>query len=148
MNKDLEHLRWLSTGFYVYAALTALLACFPFIHLFIGIGLVSGSFEDGKNQPPPLFVGWMFIGVALIFILSGFALAICNLLAAKYLKQQSKYTFCFVMAVINCMFAPLGTLLGVFTIIVLLRDSVKTLFNGGFAPQGFNRTGFNPPDWK
>jgi hypothetical protein len=147
MNKDLEHLRWLSIGFYVYAALTALFACFPFIHLFIGIAMVTGSFESEKN-PPPAAVGWIFIGAASIFILMGFALAICSFLAGKYLKQQTKYTFCFVMAVINCMFAPLGTLLGIFTIIVLLRDSVKPLFNGGYSPQSFNQTGFNPPDWK
>jgi hypothetical protein len=147
MNKDLEHLRWLSIGFYVYAGIIALFACLPFIHLFFGIAMLSGAFEGEKNPPPPI-VGWMFIAVALIFILSGFALAICNLLAGNYLRRHTKHTFCFVIGVLNCMFMPLGTLLGVFTIIVLLRDSVKALFEGGYAPQNFNQTGFNPPDWK
>lgn len=142
MNKDYEHLKWLSVGFYVYAGLTALFACFPFIHLFVGIAMVSGSFDDGKNPPPPFF-GWFFIGIASVFILLGFALAICNFLAGKYLKQQTKYTFCFVIAVINCMFAPLGTILGIFTIIVLLRDSVKALFEG----QNFSQFN-NPPNWQ
>jgi hypothetical protein len=32
------------------------------------------------------------------------------------------------MAGINCIFIPIGTVLGVFTIIVLTRDSVKELF--------------------
>ncbi len=143
MNKDLEHLGWLSVSFYVYAGLTALFACFPFIHLFIGIAMVSGSFEQ-ENNPPPAAFGWFFIGIASIFILLGFTLAVCNLLAGKYLKQQTKYTFCFVFAAINCMFAPLGTVLGVFTIIVLLRDSVKAMFNG---QQNFSQFSA-PPNWQ
>ncbi len=143
MNKDYEHLKWLSISFYVYAGLTALFACFPFIHLFIGIAMVSGSFEQGNNPPPAAF-GWFFIGIASIFILLGFTLAVFNILAGKYLKQQTKYTFCFVIAVINCMFAPLGTVLGVFTIIVLLRDSVKAMFNG---QQNFSQFS-TPPNWQ
>lgn len=139
MNKDSEHLKWLSISFYVYAGLTAFISLFPFIHLSIGIAMVSGAFENGVDAPPP-FVGWMFIGIASVFILSGFALAVCSFLAGKYLKQQKNYTFCFVIAVISCMFAPLGTVLGVFTIIVLLRDSVKALFNGQTFSQFDNQT--------
>lgn len=142
MNNDYEHLKWLSIGFFVYAGLTALFACFPFIHLFVGIAMVSGSFDDGKNAPPAAF-GWFFIGIASVAILLGFTLAVCNFLAGKYLKQQTHYTFCFVIAVINCMFAPFGTVLGVFTIIVLLRESVKTLFKG----QNFSEFN-NPPNWQ
>ena len=131
MNQDLEHLKWLSISFYVYAGLTALFSCIPFIHLSIGIAMVTGSFGDDVKAPPQAF-GWFFIGIASIFILLGFTLAVCNFLAGKYLKQQKNYTFCFVIAVISCMFAPLGTVLGVFTIIVLLRESVKGLFNGQY----------------
>jgi hypothetical protein len=32
------------------------------------------------------------------------------------------------MAGVECLFMPVGTVLGVFTIIVLVRDSVKELF--------------------
>lgn len=142
MNKDLEHLRWLSIGFYVNAGISTLFALIPFIHLFIGIAMVSGSFENEKNPPPPFF-GWMFIGLAVFFITAGLALAICNFLAGRFLKRQTKYTFCFVLAIINCFFAPFGTVLGVFAIIVLLQDSVKALFNNRNFSQ-FN----NPPNWQ
>ncbi len=144
MNKDLERLRWLSIGFYVNAAISLVFALFPFIHLFIGIAAVTGKLDDGKNSPP-LFFGWLFIGVASFFIVTGFALAICNFLAARFLKRQTKYMFCFVMSCVNCMFAPLGTVLGIFAIIVLARDSVKALFNGG----GYDSAQFNnPPNWQ
>jgi hypothetical protein len=142
MNKDLEHLKWLSIGFYIYAGLTALFACFPIIHLVIGIAMITGQMEEGNNPAPQLF-GWFFAGFASLFILIGWALAIASFFAGKYLKQQKNHTFIFVMAIINCMFAPLGTVLGIFTIIVLLRDSVKQIFNEkSYSP------GYNPPDWK
>jgi hypothetical protein len=43
----------------------------------------------------------------------------------------SDYTICFVMACGECMFMPFGTVLGVFTILVLNRQSVKGLFAPG-----------------
>jgi len=36
--------------------------------------------------------------------------------------------FCLVMAGVECIFTPFGTVLGVLTIIVLVRPSVKELF--------------------
>lgn len=143
MNKDLEHLKYLSIGFYVYAGLTALFSCFPFIHMAMGIAMVSGAFNQGSNPPPPAF-GWFFIGIAATVILIGWGLSIALFLAGKFLKQQKRYTFCLVMAAISCLFAPLGTVLGVFTIIVLVRDSVKNLFNG----QTYTNFSNVPPNWQ
>ncbi len=142
MNKDYENLKMLSIGFYVYAGITALFACFPFIHLFVGIAMVSGSFDNGRDAPPAAF-GWFFIGIAAVVILMGFTLAICSFFAGKYIKEQKKFTFCFVIAAVNCMFVPFGTLLGVFTIIVLSRDTVKALFN----KHNFSQFS-SPPNWQ
>ncbi len=36
--------------------------------------------------------------------------------------------FCLVVAGVECAFMPFGTVLGVFTIAVLMRESVKELF--------------------
>jgi hypothetical protein len=36
--------------------------------------------------------------------------------------------YCLVVAGIECIFMPFGTVLGVFTIIVLMRPSVRNLF--------------------
>src|SRR6266496_1341209 len=54
--------------------------------------------------------------------------AICILIAGRSLAKHTRYWFAFVMACIECLFIPFGTILGVFTIIVLSRESVKTLF--------------------
>ncbi len=128
MNKDAEHLRYLSIGFYIYAGLTALVSLFPVIHVVIGIMIATGSFSGGKGEPPPAFMGYIFAGVGGTIIILGLSLAVLNFLTGRFLARRTRYVFCFVMAGLNCMFAPIGTLLGVFTIIVLLRDPVKEMF--------------------
>lgn len=127
MSQDLEHLRLLSIFHYVVAGLAALFACFPIFHLVTGIAMVSGAFEDEFGGPPAMF-GWMFIAFAAIFIIFGWAFAIALFLAGRSLAQRKHYLFCLVMAGISCIFTPFGTVLGIFTIIVLMRPSVKELF--------------------
>jgi hypothetical protein len=124
---DEKHLDQLAMGFKIYAAITAVFSCIPFFHLFLGIMMVTGGLDGGTN-PPPAFVGWMFIVIAVVFITLGWAMAACNFYAGRFLKERRNHTFCFVMSCINCMSMPLGTILGVFGIIVLSRDSVKQLF--------------------
>ena len=125
MNQDLDHLKLLSIFHYIVAALFALCACFPLIHFFMGLAMV---FDWGDMGDAPGFVGWLLMAFATVFILCGWALAVCLALAGKYLSERTHYTYCFVMACIACVFAPFGTVLGVFTLLVLVRDSVKRLF--------------------
>lgn len=139
MNQDQEHLRLLSIFHYVVGGITALFACFPLIHLAVGIAVVSGMFpvrpgEEGMN----LLFGWFFIVIASALILIGWTLAVAILLAGKFLAQRTHYMYCFVVAAIECILMPFGTVLGVFTILVLNRPSVKALFQseGAFQGQG------------
>ena len=134
MNQDEQHLRLLSIFHYVVGGMNALAACIPFIHLALGIALVSGAFPDQPgHQGPPPFLGWLFIGIAAVLILGGWTLAVAILLAGRFLIRRTHYTYCFVVAAVECLFMPVGTVLGVFTIIVLVRPSVKALFQPGKA---------------
>jgi hypothetical protein len=45
------------------------------------------------------------------------------------LKRRQKRTFSLVMACMCCMNIPLGTALGVFTLVVLSRQSVKAIYD-------------------
>jgi hypothetical protein len=56
------------------------------------------------------------------------------ILAGRFLAQRVYYTFCFVVAALECIFVPFGTILGVFTIVVLQRSTVKEMFTS--ASQG------------
>ena len=136
MNQDLEHLRLLSIFHYVVAGLAALFACFPMIHLAIGLVMLLWPdvlFQDRNVDFPESerqMLGLMFTVIASLFILAGWAMALCTFFAGRNLGRHRHYTYCLVMAGILCMFVPFGTVLGVFTIIVLIRPSVKTLFKG------------------
>src|SRR6266404_3034516 len=60
--------------------------------------------------------------------------AICILIAGRSLAKRTRYWFALVVACIECLFVPFGTILGVFTIVVLSRESVKALFSTAQAP--------------
>jgi hypothetical protein len=122
-----QHLHLLSIFHYVVGGLTAFLACFPLIHLTIGLVMVFGGFSG--NQAPPAFVGWLFIVLGGGFFLIGQSLAICIIIAGRFLAQRERHLFVFVVACCECVFMPFGTVLGVFTIILLSRESVKAAFD-------------------
>jgi hypothetical protein len=58
------------------------------------------------------------------------ALAGCMISAARCLQTYRHRVFYIVVAALCCRHAPLGTVLGVFTLIVLMRPTVVDLFNG------------------
>jgi hypothetical protein len=126
MNQDAEHLNLLAVFHYVVGGLAALFACIPFIHFFMGLAMVAGWFPN--TDPAARTVGTIFMVFASVFILAGWTFAICLIAAGRRLATRRSYTFCLVMAAISCLFMPFGTVLGVFTIIVLMRESVKELF--------------------
>jgi hypothetical protein len=132
MNQDLQHLKLLSIFHYVVAGLLALVACFPILHFVVGLMMIfSPSSMGGGSNPPPPALGWLFVLIAGAIILLGWTMAICLMVAGWFLSRGKHYIFCFVMACIICLFHPFGTVLGVFTIIVLLRPSVKRFFETG-----------------
>lgn len=128
-NEDAKQLDLLATFHYVVGGITALYSCMPFMHVFMGAMMISGKFfgETEGSAPPPGF-GWMFVIMGSTFILSGWAMAICIIIAGKKLKRRQNRMFCMVMAGIECMFMPFGTVLGVFTLIALNKDSIKETY--------------------
>ena len=127
MNRDEEHLKTLSTCYYVLAGINALFACIPIIHLVIGISILTDGF-GGDSGGPPQFFGIIFVVIALVSIVFGWTMAICQFFVAKFIAARNHYTFCFVLSVVSCLNMPLGTILGIFTILTLNRDSIKELF--------------------
>jgi hypothetical protein len=48
--------------------------------------------------------------------------------AGRKRSRRASRTFCLVGAGLECVLVPFGTVLGVFTIIMLMKESVKPLF--------------------
>lgn len=132
--QDADHLRLLSIFHYVVAGITALFSLFPLIHLVMGLAIVTGHLpmesEQGNDPFDPRLFGWFFVAFAGAFIAGGLTLAGFMAYAGRCLAQRRRHVLCMVVAGISCCFMPFGTVLGVFTLIVLVRPSVKAAFVG------------------
>lgn len=135
-NRDKDHLTILAIMHYVMSALFGLGALFPIIYLIIGLVILNGGFETNGREAPPPAVGWFLIGFAAIAITFGLTIASCVAVAGRKLQTRRNHLYCLIIAAIQCLFMPLGTALGIATIIVLLRPSVKELFGVGTAAPG------------
>ena len=131
MNQGTEHLRLLAIFHYVVAGLAALFSLFALLYTMVGSIFIFAA-RHGTPKPgeelPPEFLGWIFIALGLLLFLLGIAMAICISIAGRCLSRRKCYTFALVIACLECLFIPFGTILGVFTIVALSRESVKALF--------------------
>ncbi len=131
--QDAEQLRLLSIFQFVYAGLMGLMALIPIIHVSLGVAIVSGALPMGPSGgsaggPPPEMMGWFFIVLGGAIIVLGLTMATLNVLAGMFLRRRTHRTFCMVIAALDCLNMPLGTALGVFTLIVLSRQGVRAAF--------------------
>ena len=132
MSQDREHLQLLAIFHYVVAGLAAVFSFFPLLYTTVGAIFIfaarHGTAKPGEDLPPE-FLGWIFAVLGSVLFLIGIAMAICILMTGRSLALRKRYSFVLVMACIECLFIPFGTILGVFTIVVLSRESVRGLFS-------------------
>jgi hypothetical protein len=134
MNQDEQYLKILGIFHFVVAGIAALFACFPILHFLMGLGMLGLSLGAGVSEGAfpqaviPGFVGLFFTLIAGSMILFGWAFAVCVALAGLFLLKKTHHMFCVVMGGVECILVPFGTVLGVLTIITLMKPSVKALF--------------------
>jgi len=130
-NQDAEHLRLLSIFHYILGAFIAIGSCIWLIYIGIGaFALTSPShFTNSDGQAMPAVFGWVFIVIGALILLAGWAVALMLILTGRFLSQRRHFLFCMITAGFSCLFAPFGTVLGILTILVLNRPSVKAMFN-------------------
>jgi hypothetical protein len=128
--KDQDQIRLLSVFHYVSSGLSLLGIGFLFVHhLFFSKFMDNPAMWKAANhQAPPkeffqIFI-WFYILGAIWFLAS----SVLNLISGFFLQKRQHRTFSLVVAGINCLHFPLGTTLGVFTFIVLMRDSVRVSY--------------------
>ncbi len=131
-NKDIEHLRTLAICHYVVAGLSVLGLAFLGLHY----SLMRRVFDnphmwDKAKSPPPFnpveffhFFQWFYLLFGVIMVVAG----ILTLMSGRFIHRRVNRTFSIVIAGLNCLHMPFGTLLGVFTLIVLTKDSVMQLY--------------------
>jgi len=129
-SKDVDQLKTLGICTICYGVLFALLSLFALIYIAIGIGIAVDPGPTAPGDPDPAIVGGVFAIVGLVVM--GILLVKGTLLVASGigLTRHKWRTLSYVTAGLACMNIPLGTILGVCTIMVLSRPSVRVLYEG------------------
>ncbi len=125
---DASHLKILSICYYVKAGLNVLGGCLALFYIGLGALFLSDAPRDPRGNGPPPELGWLFVGVGVFAAILAWVIAALMALTGYSLARRRRYTCCLVMAGLACLSVPLGTILGVFSFIVLLRPGVKEEF--------------------
>jgi hypothetical protein len=126
MSRAEQHLDLLAVSHYVLGALAALFSCAFLVPAATGVAILAGSRE--AEGPPPRILGWILVIAGTLLIAGGGTLAGFIIAAGRRLSRRAARTFCIAVAAAECAFLPLGTILGILTIAILLRDPAKALF--------------------
>ena|SRR5688572_11566144 len=123
-----EHLRLLSLFHYIWAGCGIFGLAFIALHYsFMSAMMDPARMADAGQAPPPEMMQMMrlmYVGFALF----GITTMVLNVLAAMSIRARSNRTFCMIVAGINCISVPLGTVLGVFTLVLLGKDAARAKF--------------------
>jgi hypothetical protein len=128
-NDDAQHLTALSICTFVYAGLVAMMGLFGLIYVVMGIVMATSMPPGPAGGPPAAAIGGIFAVFGGIFTLVGLAMAVVLVMSGLALRKRQRRNLSFVVACLICINIPFGTLLGVFTLIVLSRASVKALYD-------------------
>ena len=111
------------------------LAIFGILFLLVHYALFSAFISNPKlsaNQAsgglsPAEFFGyfkWFYLVMGVWFAGSG----ILNVISGFCIRARRHRCFSMFVSGVNCLHLPLGTVLGVFTLIVLVRNSIRDLY--------------------
>jgi hypothetical protein len=127
---DAEHLKLLSVFHFVGAGLAGVSLLLLYGHYSLFSQMLSGPMPGQQPGGPPfpldmfVWMRWIYVAWALMSV----GMGLVNLASGLFMKTRSYRVFSIVVAALNCFYVPLGTTLGIFTIIVLVRDSVRETY--------------------
>ena len=129
-NSQTQNLNLISIFHYVVAALIYLKGAMGFVMMGIGGIAVAGILHDQPNDMGiTLFVvGLIFFAGPMVFMTITWAIATAVLVSGRRIAKRTNLTYCQVVAGLECLCIPFGTILGVISLILLTRDDVKNQF--------------------
>lgn len=144
--EDAEHLSALSIGHFVLSVV-ALLGAVPILiygvagaklmdefgsDLSMAMGNIPGQPDANPfgGSPDAMLqdLGTLLITIIVVTVVLAVVSAVHLIVVGVKIRQRRWWTFCYLTGWGECLMFPFGTILGIFTIIVLSRPSVKRLF--------------------
>ena len=130
--RDRDHIKLLAIFHFVMAGLVLLGIGFLVMHYFIMQTVFRSPAMLNTPQGRPPFSPDDVLRIMMVFyIFSGVLCVVAsalNVISGFFLLGGKHHVFSIVIAALDCLMVPLGTALGVFTIIVLSRDSVAAAY--------------------
>jgi hypothetical protein len=140
LNNNLEektntsNLNLLSIFYFVFGGLSLMVAFIMLIYgIVINVIFSNQHVQDAINsEPEGEIVGSVFGIISIVFLVAFIlvlVIGILQIIAGFRLRQKRSRSLIIVVAVLELLSFPLGTALGVFTIVVLSKPSVIDMFN-------------------
>jgi hypothetical protein len=128
MDRDADRLRVLVICHYLLAGLTALCS-FPFLIVPLVLASLGTSLGAGPHQDLPADLVAQLVRYVMwsAFLMTWVHAGVIAYIG-RCLARRKRYLLCLIFSGLNATMVPLGTILGVFTIVILARPSVKALF--------------------
>lgn len=128
---DSEHLRLLAMFHYISGAMTLLFSGLFLLQLLV-FKAIAGHvdhtrFETGQDEIPIEILNIFMIGFTGITMF-GVLFGIAQIVSGVFLAKRKNWLFSFIVALPNAFMIPYGTMLAIFTLIVLDRPSVKAIY--------------------
>lgn len=129
-NRDLEHVRLLAIFHFALAGLALMGCAILGLHYLMMRSIVFNPdfwSHQGGQPPPPAFLNffvWFYVFGGLVLGVS----LVLNGVSGLFLLKRRHRLFSLIVAGLNCLHVPFGTTLGIFTFIVLSRESVRELY--------------------
>lgn len=130
---DADHLKLLAVFHYVLGGLAVVGLGFLCLH-WLMLHTFMGNPEmwqtpPGKPQPPPpeaflAMFKWFYLFMGTMIVAGG----VGNVVSGLCIRARRGRVLSLIVAGINCLCFPFGTVLGVFTFVVLLRESVVEVY--------------------
>ena len=131
---DNEHLKLLSLFHYIFGGIILAYAFFIilqfiFLFYFLETFLRNSSFNtftSNNDFDPMIFKFILYIGIAffIIMLIGG----ILEILSGKFIKARKNRTFSYIIAILNLLSIPYGSILGIMTLTVLGRNTIKEMY--------------------
>ena len=129
-SKAQKYLNILSVLHYVNAGYQILTFLFIFRYILAGgLGFIAtlGNPERAV-YPSESFSSWGEVVLVVTLLIIWWGLITCLILTGRRLKTHKSHIFCMIVAGVECISFPFGTILGIFTLITLNQVSVKNIF--------------------
>ena len=131
---DHEHLRLLEVFHYISGGLTILFSSLFIFHLvFMSYFMMNPDLFPSKAEVtgdfhPEQFLSF-FLFIFGFLVILGIAFGIAQILSGRFMKKRKNRLFSVIVSIPNVLFIPYGTILAIFTLVVLDKKTIKQIYD-------------------